>query len=86
MLQPTRLVEVLLPVLAALYHVTEVPSGSDSLPGSYITQVQTLIQAKMVKIKAQLFLLAAEILPADKLKRLHAYCETLRGEMSGAKA
>ncbi|CAE7325549.1 unnamed protein product, partial [Symbiodinium microadriaticum] len=69
--QDDRLVEVLLPVLAALYHVTEVPSGSDSLPGSYITQAQTLIQAKMVKIKAQLFLLAAEILPADKLKRLH---------------
>ena len=47
--------------------------------GSYITQVQTLIQAKMVNIKAQLFILAAEILPADKLKRLHAFCETLRG-------
>ncbi|CAE7480731.1 kptA, partial [Symbiodinium necroappetens] len=73
------LAAVLLPVLAALYHETEVPAGSESLPGSYITQVQTLIETKMVKIKAQLFLLAAEILPADKLKRLHSYCETLRG-------
>ena len=32
-----------------------------------------------MKIKAQLFILAAEILPADKLKRLHAFCETLHG-------
>ena len=78
-LQPTRLVEVLLPVLAALYHETEVAAGSESLPGSYITQVRTLIDAKMVKIKAQLFLLAVELLPADKLKRLHLYCESLRG-------
>ena len=78
-LQPTRLVEVLLPVLAALYHETEVPAGSESLPGSYITQMQTLIESKMVRIKAQLFLLAAELLPADKLKRLHSYCESLRG-------
>ena len=29
-LQPTRLVEVLLPVLAALYHETEVPAGGES--------------------------------------------------------
>ena len=32
-----------------------------------------------MRIKAQLFLLAAELLPAEKLKRLHAYCMSLRG-------
>ena len=78
-LQPTRLVEVLLPVLAALYHETEVPAGEESLPGSYLTQIKTLVETRLVRIKAQLFLLAAELLPAEKLKRLHAYCMSLRG-------
>ena len=56
-LQPTRLVEVLLPVLAALYHETEVPAGDESLPGSYLTQIKTMAETRMVRIKAQLFLL-----------------------------
>ena len=76
---PTRLVEVLLPVLAALYHETEVPAGGESLPGSYLTQIKSMVETRMVRIKAQLFLLAAELLPADKLKRLHSYCMSLRG-------
>ena len=78
-LQPTRLVEVLLPVLAALYHETEVPAGDESLPGSYLTQIKTMAETRMVRIKAQLFLLAAELLPAEKLKRLHTFCTSLRG-------
>ena len=78
-LQPTRLVEVLLPVLAALYHETEVGAGVESLPGSYLTQIKSLAETRLVCIKAQLFLLAAELLPAEKLKRLHAYCTSLRG-------
>ena len=78
-LQPTRLVEVLLPVLAALYHETEVQAGDESLPGSYLTQIKTLVETRLVRIKAQLCLLAAELLPAEKLKRLHAYCMSLRG-------
>ena len=78
-LQPTRLVEVLLLVLAALYHETEVPAGGESLPGSYLTQIKSMVETRMVRIKAQLFLLAAELLPAEKLKRLHSYCMSLRG-------
>ncbi|OLQ12165.1 hypothetical protein AK812_SmicGene3975 [Symbiodinium microadriaticum] len=50
-LQPTRLVEVLLPVLAALYHETEVPAGEESLPGSYLTQIKTLVETRLVRIK-----------------------------------
>ena len=78
-LRPTRLVEVLLPVLAALYHETEVGAGVESLPGSYLTQIKCLAETRLVCIKAQLFLLAAELLPAEKLRRLHTYCSSLRG-------
>ena len=78
-LRPTRLVEVLLPVLAALYHETEVGAGVESLPGSYLTQIKSLAETRLVCIKAQLFLLAAELLPAEKLRRLHTYCSSLRG-------
>ena len=48
-LRPTRLVEVLLPVLAALYHETEVPAGGESLPGSYLTQIKTLVETRLVR-------------------------------------
>ena len=78
-LQPTRLVEVLIPVLAALYHEVEVGAGVESLPGSYLTQIKSLIETRRVCIKAQLFMLAAELLPAEKLRRLHDYCTSLRG-------
>ena len=38
-----------------------------------------LVETRLVRIKAELFLLAAELLPAEKLKRLHTYCMSLRG-------
>ena len=71
-LHPTRLVEVLLPVFAALFYETEVEAGREVLPGSFITQVQMLIQGKAAKIKAQLMMLAVEVLAATKVKQLHS--------------
>ena len=64
------------------------PAGDESLPGSYLTQIKTMVETRLVRIKAQLFLLAAELLPAEKLKRLHAYCLSLRGvwRMAGGEA
>ncbi|CAE7405005.1 unnamed protein product [Symbiodinium necroappetens] len=43
------------------------PEGS-----SFITQVQMLIQGKAAKIKAQLMMLAVEVLAATKVKQLHS--------------
>ena len=78
-LQPTQLVTVLIPVLAALFYETEVEAGREVLPGSIITQIQTLIQGKAVKLKAQLMMLAVELLPAEQLKKLNSFCSRLRG-------
>ena len=77
--------EVLIPVLAALYHEVEVGAGVESLPGSYLTQIKSLIETRRVCIKAQLFMLAAELLPAEKLRRLHDFCMSLRATTNGAK-
>ena len=38
-----------------------------------------LIQAKAVKIKAQLMMLVVEVLPATEVKQLHSFCSSLRG-------